>query len=718
MPRLSSLSSAEVGALAQLVEQDRLGEAEQRIRVLLSEHPDSGLLWKILGVALVRQGKDALHPLLRAAELLPLDAEAHRNLGAALYDREQWAAALLSLQTALALQPDDVGSLIDAGNASRALGRAAEAVPLYQAALKLDPHSAEAQNNLGNAFLELDRCQEAADCYRRALALKPDDAQVLGNLGNALWRAGHADEALAAGRRAVELAPELDAAHNNLGLVLASRGDREEAAACFMRAVKLNPAYTEAWSSLGDTWRDLGARREALACYARAVELDPRRADSHCKFGNILFDLRRVEEAVACYRRSLAANPRHAPAHAAMAVALRQLRRPDEAEASCRAALQVDPRFVEALALLGELQADRGRFAEAESSFRQVLGIDPGFAPAYASIATHRHMTLEDGDWFRGASALLARHPPLAHEINLHYALGKYSDDLGRYEQAFHHYRQANELSKRYGARYSGEEFSRLVDRIIGRIDGAFMERCHRQASGSELPVFIIGMPRSGTSLAEQILASHPAVHGAGELAYWHSAFGAFGRAERAGRDPGESIAELANDCLAQLGALAPGARRVIDKMPANFLYAGLIHAAFPRARIIHMRRHPLDTGLSIYFQNFFNIGPYANDLADIAHYYRQYLRIMAHWRSLLPTSALLEVPYEGLVEDSESWSRRMVEFLGLPWDERCLAFHETERVVVTASKWQVRQKISRASIGRWRHYAESIGDFGFPLNS
>ena len=710
MHSLTSLSSAEIGTLAALVDQGRLSEAEHRTRVLLAEHPDSGLLWKILGVALVRQDKDALQPLLRAAELVPLDAEAHRNLGGALYDRGQWAAALLSLQNALALYPDDVAALVEAGNASRALGRVAEAVPLYQAALRLDPGEVEAQNNLGNAFLELDRHKEAADCYRRALALKPDDAQILSNLGNALWRIGHADEALEAGRRAVALAPDLDAAHNNLGLILASRGEREEAAESLMRAVKLNPAYAEAWNSLGDVWRDVGARREALTCYARAVELDPQRADSHCKLGNILFDMRRVEEAVASYRRALAANPRHAPTHAALAVAFRQLRRHDEAEASCRAALAIDPDHAEALALLGELRADRGQFTEAAELFRRALALKPDLASTYASIATHRRMSGDDVVWFRGANALLEKRPPLSQEISLHYALGKYCDDLGQYNQAFEHYRHANEQSKRYGVLYSAENFSRFVDQIIQRFDAAFMERSRQHASESELPVFIFGMPRSGTSLAEQILASHPAVHGAGELTYWHAAFGTFGGADRAGRDVGEVSADFGRDCLARLGAVAAGAQRVIDKMPANFLYAGLIHATFPRARIIHMQRNPFDTCLSIYFQNFYNIGPHANDLGDLAHYYGQYLRIMNHWRSVLPASTLLEVPYEALIEEPELWTRRMVGFLGLPWDPRCLAFHETERVVVTASKWQVRQKISKTSVGRWRHYQQFLG--------
>ena len=169
-------------------------------------------------------------------------------------------------------------------------------------------------------------------------------------------------------------------------------------------------------------------------------------------------------------------------------------------------------------------------------------------------------------------------------------------------------------------------------------------------------------------------------------------------------------IPALAREYLEHAGSAAAEAQRVVDKMPANFLYAGLIHAVFPRARIIHMQRHPIDTCLSIYFQNFFNTSPYTNDFGDLAHYYQEYQRIMRHWRAVLPQGVLLEVPYEALVEDPESWSRRMVEFAGLPWDARCLRFEETERVVLTASRWQVRQKISRASAGRWRNYEKYVG--------
>jgi hypothetical protein len=193
-------------------------------------------------------------------------------------------------------------------------------------------------------------------------------------------------------------------------------------------------------------------------------------------------------------------------------------------------------------------------------------------------------------------------------------------------------------------------------------------------------------------------------------VSYWDSAFAAFVDLSLAGRGEVELLPGLAARYLERLGTLAAGSARVVDKMPANFLYLGLIHAALPRARIIHMQRHPIDTCLSIYFQNFPGMGAYGNDLDNLAFYYGEYARLMAHWRSLLPIATFLDVPYEGLVENQETWTRRMLEFIGLPWDARCLDFHNTQRMVVTASRWQVRQKMSRASTGRWRNYATFLG--------
>ena len=676
MPNSSALSPLKIGALVALINSGRLSEAEFQSRALLKQHSATGMLWKVLSVALVRQGKDALQALQRTAALMPLDGEAHRNLGAALYDREQWAAALTSLQRALRLQPDDVHTLIDAANAMRKLGQSAEAILLYQKALTVSPNEAEAQNNLGNAYLELQQYFEAERCYQQALKMQPGDAQILCNIG-------FAQTALAR---------------------------REEAVSSYRQALAHNPVLVDAINGLGNVLRDLGDRRQAASLFRRALEIDPLRAECHANLGAVLFELRRVDEAVASFEEALKLNAGYAPAHLGLALAFRQQRKAEQAEAGCKAALAADPSYVEAVALLGELKADRGQFAEAELQFRRAIAINPEYAPAYSSIATHRRMGSGDGQWLQAALSLTNTPLPLAQAIGLHYALGKYYDDLHEYDRAFDHYAQANRSSKRFGSPYDRGQLTLRADQIIRSFDAAFLAQNATRLSGSERPVYIVGMPRSGTSLAEQILASHPLVHGAGELVYWHGAYEAFRRAELEGHAAAALLPGMARENLERLEALDRTASRVIDKMPANFWYAGLLHAAFPRARIIHMQRHPFDTCLSVYFQNFFNIGSYAHDLADLAHFYAEYRRVMAHWRRVLPETTLLEVPYEKLVEEPETWARRMIEFIGLTWDPRCLDFHQTDRVVITASKWQVRQKISKASVGRWRNYEKHIG--------
>ena len=700
-----NLGPHEVSALLLLIQQRRFQEAEERALSLLSSHPEAGMLWKILSVVLLQQGKDALPALRRAVQLLPQDAEVLSNLGSVLASRRLWTEALARLSRALELHPEDGAALLDAANALRALGRTRESVPFYRRALQLDPRSPEAHNNLGNALMQLGQCSDAVVSYGLALQSRPDDAQLLCNLGNALRELGRLQEALGCSERALALDPQLSMAHNNLGLCLTGLGRREQAVASYRRALELQPDYVEALNNLGTLLPELGGLREAMQLLRRAIELDPARAESHRNLANVVFEFRRFEEAAASYRQALALQPQNALAHAGLGAALRMQGHTQQAEACCRAALAIDPKCVSALSLLGELRADRGQFAEAEQLFREVIALDPGFPFAFYSIAMNRKMTRADGSWLQGAEALLAKPLPLRHEISLRYALGKYFDDTQEYARAFDSFKAANELTKRYAVSYDRAQVTARVERVTRRFDAHTIRHCQSGADQSERPVFIVGMPRSGTSLTEQILASHPAVYGAGELAFWQTSFASYEAAELKGEDGTSLLPGMARDYLARLRSLSADAQRVVDKMPLNFLNLGQICAALPRARIIHVRRHPIDTCLSIYFHYFSRLHPYANDFENLAHYYREYVRIMDHWRAVLPETTLLEVPYEGLIADQEGWTRRMLDFIALPWDAKCLEFERTDRVVITLSKWQVRQKIHASSVERWRHY-------------
>jgi tetratricopeptide (TPR) repeat protein len=692
--------------LVNLLNQQRLPEAEAGARAALGTEASSGILWKILSVALVRQNKDALAALRRAADLLPDDLEAQSNLASALHERGEWAAALPYLQRISSAQPGNSDVLVELADCLRGVGRAPEAVSLYERAIMIEPRSAMAHNNLGNALLELGEHARAVACFQRTSHLKPMDAAVLTNLSISLRRASRSEEALAAAQQATSLAPQFGAAHREVGLALAALGRRQSGLDSLQRALRLSPADAAICSGIGNVLRDMGNPLQGLKFYLRAVELEPDHPSHLCNLGNALFEAQKIDESVLRFSQALELHKDYAPAHLGMALVFRQQRRPAEARASCLAALTIDPHFPEALSFLGELEADEGRFEEAERLFRQVLSIRPHFVFATAGLATLKRMTAQEADGL--VRLLREKTVSMGEEISLRHALGSYYDGCGRYDEAFAEYAHANELTKRRQPAYEPGKVTRRVDRIIEDF-AAFDDRSHFGSAPPPTPIFIIGMPRSGTSLAEQILASHPEIFGGGEIVFWSAACDAWFETRRREEQPEPLLQRYAADYLVKLRTLRTNARLVVDKMPVNFLYAGLIHAALPHARFIHLQRHPIDTCLSIYFQNFYNIGPYASDLDAMAHYYAEYSRIMAHWRAVLPPATLLEVPYESLVSDPEPWTRRMLDFVGVSWDSQCLEFNKVERSVITASRWQVRQKIHTQSISRWRRYEKYV---------
>jgi tetratricopeptide (TPR) repeat protein len=607
-PSTDPITAAEKGRLISLFSARRYRESAQLARELTERWPRSGFAWKALGVSLTLEREPALPALERAAQLLPQDAEAQYNLGAA-----QLAA-----------------------------GHIEEAVASFRRALTLKPDSADAHNDLGNALRRLGQLDEALSSYRQALALRRDSVEA-------------------------------------------------HAAVCTVL-------------------RELGRSQEAIAGYRQLLSLRPDLAEGHGNLGSLLLDAGQWEEAVASYGHALATKPDYAEAHHNRGIALRLLGRATEAEESCRQALALNPALAAAWAVLGDIRADQGDFGEAEALFRRAVTLDPDLAEGWAGLAQLRKMTPDDAEWRDAALRLASRNLSPRKEGLLRYALGKFFDDVGEFDQAFAHYRRANELGKLQRVPHNRGEVTRSIDRMLTGYDRVRLAQTRAFGVNSSLPVFVVGMPRSGTSLAEQILASHPAVFGAGELTFWNS-IGASGPPFLGeGTVGAAALHAAAEDYLRLLRTRSAQAQRIIDKMPANFLQLGLIHAALPGARIIHLQRDPIDTCLSIYFQDFSAALSYANDLGDLAHYYAEYLRLMQHWRSVLPGEAMLDVPYESLVEDPEAWSRKMLAFIDLPWDPRCLEFYRTERSVLTASKWQVRQKISSSSIGRWRHYERHVG--------
>jgi tetratricopeptide (TPR) repeat protein len=534
------------------------------------------------------------------------------------------------------------------------------------------------------------------------------------NDANRLARAGRLPEAQAAYEVILRSHDEFAEAHANLGELQVQQERFADAEASCRRALALKPEMAQAHRSLGNALARLHRVDESLASFARALAIDPNYLDAHMNAAAVQRSIGQLHAAAASLGRALEIDPDLIQAHIELATVYRLQRRTAECERSCAAALRSDPTSTAALAVLAELYADLGDFARAQALHRRILGIDAEALESVAALSRLKRMAITDSEWLEAAQRLLDRPWPVQRKRLLHFALGKYHDDVGEFDQAFHHYRLANELSRQLGPKHDAAALTRTVDVILRRFDPAWIANRHAAAPRSDRPVFVVGMLRSGTTLAEQILASHPDVFGAGELSFWSNHCAAAFAHAAASRTPLDvndtEVARLGTDYLRVLASADPKAARVIDKFPANFFFMGLIHAALPGVRFIHMQRDPRDTCLSIYFQQFEAANAYAHDLQDLAHYHGQYRRLMRHWRAVLPSECLLEVPYEGLVEDPERWSRRMLEFVGLAWDARCLDFSSTPRAVVTASRWQVRQGILNSSVGRWRGYAAHLG--------
>jgi len=537
--------------------------------------------------------------------------------------------------------------------------------------------SAEADRQL-EAILQRHRRGEieyAYHAYRQILARHPDHPTALHYLGLVAQQVGRGDEALKLLRRSSELNPHDPRVFNHLGQVVLAQGHTEEAVRYFERALEVDPRHADSLNNLANTCKSRGALREAIELYRRALEIAPRSALSLYNLGNALKEAADYDAALQMFERALEADPKHLSARLNLAILLEQ----------------------------------KGRFEPAGEHYRTVLELKPGHPKALANlIAITPH---PDPQLIHAAEQQLGA-PDLDSEdgIKLHHGVGKHYDRQREYERAFRHFAATNELLKQRKAPFEPRQAIEYVDRIIEIFSADYFARLADTAadtggSPSERPVFIVGMPRSGTTLTEQILASHPAAFGAGELQNIPNLVKTLRYPEEFASQPASAASEQAQRYLAALAAVAPPAAvRVIDKLPINFMHLGMIATLLPRARVIHCRRDPLDVGLSCFIERFDLSHDFTTDLVSFGHYFLQYERLMRHWRRVLPL-AMHEQSYERLVADQEGGTRALLSHCGLPWDPACLNYQQTDRAVLTPSRWQVRQPMYSKSVGRWRNY-------------
>ncbi len=722
--------SADLTFAVELQRAGRYADAARLYHDVLRREPDHPDALHLFGVMHYQCGHSdrAVEMVGLAVTLRPRAAAFHANLSEILRSLGRNDEAAESAREAIRLDPDYAEAANNLGLALQALGRYEEGADAFRTALRLRPDFALARNNLGTVLNALERADEAFDAFQHAVELDPTLALARANLGQMLIDRGRTEEGLEHCLEAVRLQPSLAAAHNSLGNAYRAGERWPEARVAYAEALRLTPEIAAATvhSNLGVALHEQGDDERAFSCLRRATELAPDDPVVWRNLASVHADREDYQAAIPCCEKVVALAPTRASDQNNLGWALQQEGRLEEAADRYRRALEIDPNHVDALLNRGNLHEEVGEMAEAEACYRRVL--DTACAPAaLARLATLLRGRLPEGERAAIRARLLDADLGEDPRISLLFGLAHVSDAHGDCREAADALKQANALSMarriRRHREYDPAEHVQFVDRLIAGFSREFVDRLAGAGDPSRQPVFVLGMPRSGTTLVEQVLASHPQIHGAGELRRARQSFEEIPRI--VGRAEGffecldsldaDGVRAIAARHLAELRRIAgdaadgPAPERIVDKMPDNYLYLGLLAVLFPRATFIHVRRDPRDVALSCWMTSFRTIR-WANDVDHIAARFGEHRRLMDHWRAVLPM-ALHQVVYEELVDDFECEAKRLIGACGLPWDPACLEFHATERPVRTASVTQVRQPLYRRSLGRWRRYETELND-------
>jgi tetratricopeptide (TPR) repeat protein len=595
-------------------------------------------------------------------------------------------------------------ALFAAAEAQQA-GRFDAAELFCRQALQLSPECAPAKYILGILMARRGLAAEASSLLEDVLKLEPESYEVLHSLGNLYLDQGETAKALEAARKAVAIQSNQAQASNLLGRCFLMDRDLERAENAFLKAIELNPSLSAAHYNLGKVKQLAGQDREAVRAFETAVNLLPS-AGNFLALGQVLlgsFDFGRAE---MCARECLSLNPKSVPGHLLLCGILIQQEKHEEANLILQLAIDLDKDGKHSLQI-AERQRQLGHIEEANRNLRRAIEIDPRQISAYHEVVHNLKITAADLPLVESMRQLAEqKHLSPTEYISLEYALGKTCEDLGEYEESMGHYDEANRITKEIKVGtdlIDREQYSAYIDDLIE----SFTPKAKGAVEGElDIPILIIGMMRSGTTLAEQILSCHPNIGAGGEQLFWTLNW------KRAVGTDSSGLKIVGDEYRSFLQSVAPGFERVTDKMPGNYHFAGLIHLAMPHSRIIHMRRSPVDTCLSIWAtpNKFPSEG--GHHKGDLVFVYKEYLRLMEHWRRVLPPDRFLEIDYEDLVSNREQVIPRMVEFCGLAWDEACLYPERNERPVSTPSLWQVRQPLYRTSVERWRKFEPWLGEF------
>jgi tetratricopeptide (TPR) repeat protein len=645
-------------------------------------------------------------------------ADAHNLLGVVLNARGDPQEAVNCLQRAIRLNPDVPSFYSNLGEIERQRGNLDEADAALSKAIELDPSTAQAHSNLGIVHFDRKEFEEAAASYERAIALQPDFPEAHNNLGNAYRALDRREDAIACYQRAVGQRDGYAEAYNNMATALRDGQDFESAEHAYRKAITLKPNYMEPYNNLAMMLSYLERSDEALRILGDALRIDEKHVGTLLSVARV--QLKRGSHAVAIQAAEMASgiDPEDYEPYLTLGEIHHEMDDPQTALTYLDRAIELDKNEAgEPYSFRGVVLKSLGRLDEARASVRKALDINPKLYSAYAN--------LNDLETFGADHDLLAKmqdilaeadDPEAERYISIHFTLGKALEDSKDYQKALEHYLTGTRL-RRAQLKYDEPETMKFFDDIKAAFPAEIFKNRPFAGHPSDMPLFIVGMPRSGSTLVEQVISSHPKAFGAGEIKLLHRSLGMLRDrfpsipkfpAMVAAMEPAhyQQVADIyANDIQSR----ADGALRVTDKLLTNFFFIGLINLLFPNAKIVHTRRNPVDTCLSAFTKLFKDDMPHSYEFGELGRYYLKYEEMMAHWEAVLPPGVMMTVDYESVTEDLEGSARALIKHTGLEWDPACLAFHKSSRPVKTASVAQVRRPIYTTSVERWRRYGDRL---------
>ena len=670
-----------------LFRQKKYAQAEKVCRQLLQARPDNADAQNILGVSLnaMGHGDKAIETLELAVKLAPQAASIHANLGEVL----------------------------------RQNGDAERATKAFQRSLELDPENSQALNNLGIIHFDQRKFKKAIEFYRQAIAIRPNMAEAHNNLGNALRQTGDIEGAMLAYQDALTHRERYPEAYNNLGTLLQQSGQLDEAEHALKKAVLQSPQYVEAHNNLASFYVAQKKDTEALRILGDTLKFAPKNPQTLLLTARIQTRRNAHLQAEQAVRLALAEQPDNAEALTLLGQILHETDRYDEAIKVLEQALESTPNNPEALNFYGVALKSVGRLDEARDYILKALNLNRGMFGAYANLNDLVDFSKDVGEeLFKRMDTIFstAANPEADHFLPLHFAYAKALDDRGEHVRALEHYVAGGKL-KRAQLEYNEQETFGFFDSIMALFPKELFAERKFAGIDDERPVFIVGMPRSGSTLVEQIISCHPDIYGAGEVKHLSRALGQLrDRFPSLPKYPQmmEKITPAQLEIVGRnyLSALSNGAgasKRITDKLLTNYFFVGLIHLLFPKAKIIHTSRDPIDTCLSGFTKLFKDDMPHSYDLSELGRYYRKYQELMKHWENVLPKGVLKTVVYEDVVSNTEKEAKALIKFLGLGWNDKCLEFHKSDRPVKTASVAQVRKPIYKTAVKRWKKYGDGL---------